>query len=90
MAENVTVAIIGVAGAGLAAWLGAIQIQVNQQSDDIQALKNANPVALERIQQCERLALQILQEEEDIDIGGERLARELFEQRGCNELRDAD
>ncbi|MCB1383372.1 MAG: hypothetical protein KDJ73_10685 [Notoacmeibacter sp.] len=91
MSEKISVALIGIAGAGLAAWLGAIQVQVNDQAKSIADIKKENnqiksgqALDIEKIKQCERLGLQIINEEEANDIGGERIATDLFEKMGCD------
>jgi len=88
--EKIATAIISVAGCGLAVLLGALQLEVRQLGDEVRAMNTANVVEIERLKQCERLAFQILQEDEDNDIGGERIARELFDKRGCSELQVND
>lgn len=78
--------ILAAAAIGLSAWLGNLQFQVVRLQNEIAEIREIGAVTIARIAQCERLASIILDQEEANDGGGERIATELFEKRGCNEM----
>lgn len=90
MSDNTSAAVIGIAGtgavAGLGAWLGIMQLQIRDLGSEIDAFKSASAVAVVKAQECEKYVILALQEDEQTDLGGEKIVADFFDKRGCNEL----